>query len=121
MAMAADERRRSRLEHPGDPRRRRVTLQRIEDGQDMDGVAHGAHHHDADAVEPSVDHALGCGMAVRRESGSASISRSMSQAVMPIGEGRASIREGPTPCGKVRSGSPGAKMPTTGTPNAPAT
>src|SRR5436190_257427 len=45
----------------------------------------------------------------------------MSAAVIPIGDGRWSMREGPVPCGKVRSGSPGAKTPTTGMPNEAAT
>src|SRR5438270_3260312 len=96
-----------------------MPLQRIEERQYVDRVAHGAHHDDADAVEACVDHPMGRGAAVRR--GSASISRSMSSALIPMGDGRASMREGPTPWGNVRSGSPGAKMPTTGTPNAPAT
>src|SRR5215207_11234117 len=48
--MPTHERRGSWLEYPGDVRARLLSLDRVDDGEDVHRVAHGAHHHDADPV-----------------------------------------------------------------------
>jgi hypothetical protein len=49
-SMAAHQRRRTRLEHPGYPRGWVLPLQRIDHRQHVHRIAHRAHHHDADVV-----------------------------------------------------------------------
>src|SRR5664279_1347144 len=48
--MPAHERRRARLQYPRDLRGGIVALERRDHGEHMNGVANGAHHHDADAA-----------------------------------------------------------------------
>src|SRR4029077_12718076 len=89
MLVAPHERRWSWLQHPGDMRVRRMAIKRVKHGKHVHRVADGAHHHDTDAIEQNRLHP------------SASTSRRMSSTVSPAGDGRASIRAGPMPCGKV--------------------
>jgi len=81
--MTTNERRWRRLQYPRDVHAGRVTFQGIDHREDMHGVANRAHHDDAHAAERGrdVDHA-------EEVTGSASISRSMVSASIPVGDGR---------------------------------
>src|SRR5262249_29568673 len=118
-SMTAHERTWPGLKHPRDVCVWRMPFERVDHRQHVHRVADRAHHDDAHTVERRDWRQHASHVAEARRS--ASISRSIIDEVMSTADGRASMRQRPGPCGNVRSGWPGAKMPSTGTPNAAAT